>query len=202
MRGFEGKPAMKRRKRPYGREEVKEAILATAAEMFSKHGVAAVSLRQIASGAKVNLGLIHRHFGSKEDLRLQVQNYLAAKLRDEIGIPQSSLEGSWKTLEVLRKNDTFLRVLARTFLDRNFQGDVQSEFPFVRHQIDLIRREQKNGTIPSDMDPRILTAGTMALGLGLLVFEQYIVSGTGLDKEYGSEAVDKILQAWVGFFSK
>jgi hypothetical protein len=35
-----------------------------------------------------------------------------------------------------------------------------------------------------------------------LVFEPYIVRGTGLDEEYGSEAFDKITEAWAAFFSK
>ncbi len=193
---------MTKRKKPHGREQVTEAILETAAELFSKHGVAAVSLRQIAARAKVNLGLIHRHFGTKENLRQQVQDHLAARVREEIGIPQSAMEGSWKGLEVIRRHDAFWRVLARTFLDGTFEGDVQSEFPFVRNQVDLVRRDQQNGTLPSDMDPRILVAGALALSFGLLVFEPYIVPGTGLDEEYGSEAVDKIIQAWAGFFVK
>ena len=193
---------MKKRKKPHGREEVIEAILETAAELFSKHGVAAVSLRQIASRAKVNLGLIHRHFGSKERLRQQVQDHLAAKVRDDIGIPQSAMEGGWKALEVIRRNDVFWRVLARTFLDGKFEGDIQSEFPFVQNQVELTGRAQEKGILPPDMDPRILTAGAIALGLGLLVFEPYIVAGTGLDKEYGSEAFDRVAQAWAEFFLK
>ena len=112
------------------------------------------------------------------------------------------MEGSWKALEVMRKHEAFWRVLARTFLDGKFQGDVQSEFPFVRNQVELVRREQQNGELPSDMDPRILTAGALAIGLGLLVFEPYIVAGTGLDQEYGSEAIDKITQEWAGFVLK
>ena len=86
---------MKAGKRPTGREQVTASILKTAADLFAKHGVEAVSLRQIATKAKVNHGLIHRHFGSKENLRLKVQDHLAAKVREEIGTPDSAMDTIW-----------------------------------------------------------------------------------------------------------
>ncbi|MSX85805.1 MAG: TetR family transcriptional regulator, partial [Actinobacteria bacterium] len=53
--------------RPFGRDEVRDAVLDAAARHFAASGTGA-SLREIASDAGVNLGLIHRHFGNKDDL--------------------------------------------------------------------------------------------------------------------------------------
>lgn len=191
---------MKKTDKPYGRKEVTEAILKTAAELFSKKGVAAVTLREIAAKAKVNLGLIHRHFGSKDNLRRKVQDYLSEKALAEIDLPQTAADGSRLAVKTLRENDMFWRVLARTLLDGEFAGDVKSEFKFVKMLVELVRQEQENGGLSSDMDPRVLTAGAMALTLGLLVFEEYIVQGTGLDAAYGPEAFYKISQAWQDYF--
>src|SRR5205807_3220629 len=56
------------RARPTGREEVRAAVLEAATRLFVGRGPASVSLRDIAEEANVNLGLLHRHFGSKSEL--------------------------------------------------------------------------------------------------------------------------------------
>ena len=53
--------------RPTGRDEIRAAVLAAATRHFAAHGTNA-SLRDIADDAQVNVGLIHRHFGNKDDL--------------------------------------------------------------------------------------------------------------------------------------
>ena len=49
-------------------EETKRRILTAASELFSDHGYEGTSVRQIASGAGVSLGMIRHYFGSKEGL--------------------------------------------------------------------------------------------------------------------------------------
>lgn len=44
------------------------AILRAAAELMAEHSPSSVSLREIASRAGVNYGLIHRHYGTKDRL--------------------------------------------------------------------------------------------------------------------------------------
>ena len=188
---------MKASKRPLGREQVMASIIKTAADLFAKHGVEAVSLRQIAVKARVNHGLIYRHFGSKENLRLKVQDHLAAQVRDEIGNTDSAADTVWKTLAAIRKHEAFWRVMARTFLDGKFEGDVQSEFPFMRGMVDMVRGEQQKGTVASHLDPRIIVAGIGAMGLGLMVFEKYLLPGTGLEDESSPEVIKKIIADWV-----
>lgn len=46
------------------------AILQAAAELMAEHSPSSVSLREVASRAGVNYGLIHRHFGTKDRLVL------------------------------------------------------------------------------------------------------------------------------------
>jgi AcrR family transcriptional regulator len=55
-------------RRPSGRDEVVEALLDAASPLFAAHGPADVSLRAIAREANVNHGMVHRHFGTRDDL--------------------------------------------------------------------------------------------------------------------------------------
>ncbi len=188
---------MKKKMRPKGREEVMASILETAASLFAKHGVEAVSIRAIAQKAKVNHGLIHRHFKSKENLRLEVQDYLASQVREEIGNPDSAVDIVMNTLAAIRKHENFWRVLARTFLDEKFKGDVQSGFPFIRALVELVRAEQQKGTVIDNIDPRIIVIGFCAMGLGLMVFDKYLLPGTGLDDGPPSDHIDKVIFTWI-----
>jgi len=167
--------------KPHGREEVAEALIKAAAILFSKHGVKAVSIRDIASLAGVNHGLIHRHFGSKEQLRIKTQEYLAKQVRDEIGEPENILDALLLAGQAIKKQPMFWKVMARTFLDDNFEGDVQTSFPLINKLVSLVRDGQTRGFITVDMDPRHIVAAICAYGLGMEVFEKYIVQATGLD---------------------
>src|SRR5215470_12157756 len=55
-------------KRPTGRDEVVEALLDAAARLLAVNPPEEVSLRGIAREAGVNHGLVHRHFGTRDDL--------------------------------------------------------------------------------------------------------------------------------------
>jgi len=173
------------------------AILDAATALFAEKGVAGVSVRHIADSANVNHGLVHRHFGAKENLRLQVQNRLMEQINADIGEPESYEEGFLRGVAALRKNEAFWKVLARTFLDGQIEGDVQSAFPFLRKMTSLIAAAQKSGTFHNRTDPRLLVAGGTAMVLGLLVFENYLLPGTGLDGEPAGKAQDEILEAFM-----
>ena len=167
--------------KPYGREEVITALIRTAAELFSKRGVEAVSIRDIAAHANVNHGLIHRHFGTKETLRRKTQEHLAAEVRAVAGMPETFQEALLKGFEALQSVPAYWRVLARTFLDGEEHGDVQSDFPFIQYLMHLARAGQAEGTVNAEIDTRYLVAAVLAFGLGMLVFERFILPGTGLD---------------------
>src|SRR5690348_4452281 len=76
---------------PLGRAEVVSALLESAADLFAERGPAATSIRDIAARSRVNHGLIHRHFGSKDGLVAAVLDHLgqqlAALLAAETGGP-------------------------------------------------------------------------------------------------------------------
>jgi len=188
--------------KPHGRDEVVTALIRAAAELFSEKGVEAVSLRKIADRAGVNHGLIHRHFGSKEALRRQTQETLAAGIREEVGEPDDFLGAVLRSSKAMRKNDMFWRVMARTFLDGKDEGEIQSNFPFVRKLVDLVRREQEEKSITSKIDPRNIVASILAYGLGMLVFERYILPALGLDTLHPGKVLERLDRELFSLFEK
>ena len=52
--------------------DTKEKILDAAEELFSEHGLEATSIRNIVAKAGVNISAVNYHFGSKNDLILEV----------------------------------------------------------------------------------------------------------------------------------
>jgi AcrR family transcriptional regulator len=60
--------------------DTRTALLEAAADVLHERGYAALSTREVASGAGVPLSQIHYHFGSKQGLVLALFEYLNARL--------------------------------------------------------------------------------------------------------------------------
>ncbi len=65
-----------------GELDTKTALIFAAGELFAKQGFDGVSTRMIAEKAGVNLGAIHYHFGSKENLYVETFRSIAAEGKD------------------------------------------------------------------------------------------------------------------------
>ncbi|MBA4368221.1 MAG: hypothetical protein C0403_11370 [Desulfobacterium sp.] len=193
---------MRKQNRPHGKEEVKEALIQSAATLFSEKGVEAVSLRMIADHAGVNHGLIHRHFGSKEMLRKETQERLSADVRSEIGEPDDLVEILFRALRVIREHDKFWRVMARTLLDDKNHGEIQSDFPFVKKLVERVESEQKADRITSDVDAKSIVASFLAYGLGMMVFKGYILPAVNLDKDSSDDVIEKLNLQLLSLFTK
>ena len=153
---------------PTGRDEVSAAILDSAAELFAERGPAAASIRDIAARARVNHGLVFRHFGNKEQLVAAVLNRQAAML--------SELIDSGAALpEIADAGARQLQILSRTLLDGYPVGELQTSFPAAARLLDEVR--PRHG---SEDDARLATAHAVALLLGWQLFEPFIRSAIGL----------------------
>ncbi len=193
---------MPKQTRPHGKEEVKKAIIQSAATLFSEKGVDAVSLRMIADHAGVNHGLIHRHFGSKEMLRRETQEKLSADVRSEIGEPDDLVEILFRALKVIREHDKFWRVMARTLLDDRDHGEIQREFPFVKKLVERVAGEQKADRITTAVDANSIVASFLAYGLGMMVFKGYILPAVDLDKDSPDDVIEKLNLQLLSLFAK
>jgi len=193
---------MPKQTKPHGKEEVKKAIIQSAATLFSEKGVDAVSLRMIADHAGVNHGLIHRHFGSKEMLRRETQEKLSADVRSEIGEPDDLVEILFRALKVIREHDKFWRVMARTLLDDRDHGEIQRDFPFVKKLVERVAGEQKADRITTAVDAKSIVASFLAYGLGMMVFKGYILPAVDLDNDAPDEVIEKLNLQLLSLFAK
>src|SRR5688572_26815487 len=71
---------------PRGREAIIEAILQATEKLLAKHSPTEISLRQIANLANVNHSLIHRYFGTKENVILAVHERIISKSGAEFSV--------------------------------------------------------------------------------------------------------------------
>lgn len=91
------------------------AVERATVELLAERGPAAVSIRDIAQRAEINHALVHRHFGTKDELLRTVLRRRsraigeAAATLPELGVPAA--------LRLLDQYPYYWRALARTVLD-------------------------------------------------------------------------------------
>ena len=102
-------------RRPHGKAEVMAAIRAAAADLLAERGPRDITVRDVADRAGVNHALVHRHFGTKDELIRGV----IADLSAEIGASAAALGGTdvAALLRLLREQPAYWNILARTILD-------------------------------------------------------------------------------------
>jgi AcrR family transcriptional regulator len=156
--------------RPQGRDEILDAVLDAAEELFTTAGPFDVSLRAIAQGAGVNYGLVHRHFGTKDALfeRL-LQRYAdrwAARLEE------LDYEGALdELLGADQETGAYIRLLAWTLLSD--RSSTQSEAH--RRYATLDQLPTLAATAGPGVDARNeATAAALAFAFGWRFFNPFI----------------------------
>ena len=148
--------------RPTGRQAVVAAVLEAAAHHFATRGSRA-SLRDIAADAGVNLGLIHRHLGSKDDLLravLRAQSDVGVRLVESAG---SAALGVRRLFEQKTRSGRGVRILAAHLLD----GEADRVRPEGAPVVAALRALPHPGTV-GERDASLLAA--LALTYGWTVF--------------------------------
>jgi AcrR family transcriptional regulator len=152
-----------------GRQEVVAAVLRSAADLFAERGPAATSIRDIAAHSRVNHGLIHRHFGSKEGLVGAVLDYLGEHLARLLA---DGADGASISVAVERQ----LRVIARVSLDGYQIGELQRRFPTMELLLESVAARH-----PTERGARLAAAHTIALQMGWCLFGGFLRASTGLE---------------------
>ncbi|MCV7288511.1 TetR/AcrR family transcriptional regulator [Mycolicibacterium wolinskyi] len=163
-------PPAKRGASPVGRDEVVAATLAGAAELFAERGPAGTSIRDIATRANVNHGLVYRHFGTKERLVGAVLEHLGARLTALLG------DGA-EADDIERTLDQHTRVMARALLDGYPVGQLQTRFPGVARLLDEVVPK-----FDDERRARMAVANAVALQLGWRLFEPFLRSAAGIEE--------------------
>ena len=163
--------------RPMGREEVRAAVVEAAARRFAAQGPDA-SLRDIADDAGVNLGLIHRHIGNKDELLRAV---LAAEIEGGVGF----IEESGDAATALRRlftgsanNGRYVRIVAWLLLHNPSQLTHQDRYPGMQALRALASDD-------NDLDPELMIA--MAAIYGWTVFGPQLRAAFGYEHDHSTE---------------
>ena len=171
---------------PKGKREVMAALIEAASMLFAAKGPSQVSVREIADRAKVNHGLVHRHFGSKGKLLKAVMEDLSARLAIKAVRPLDPSDEDILRLQIfqnLSKNEAYVKILARSLLDGEPLEDIQDRFPVIEDLIQFANRKKDAGSFDEDTDPRAVIAYQVASVMGWLTFERYLLASTGLGQE-------------------
>ncbi|MGE7610103.1 TetR/AcrR family transcriptional regulator [Peribacillus frigoritolerans] len=100
------------------RAATRNKIHSAAIKLFAKKGFAATNVQDIAEGAGISIGLMYRHYKTKEDLFNELVSYAATgleKIAEKFQSDESPIELIRQfTLEILNdleKNDAFAELL-------------------------------------------------------------------------------------------
>jgi AcrR family transcriptional regulator len=168
-------------KRPNGREEVRAAVVEAAARRLAAEGPEA-SLRDIADDAGVNLGLIHRHVGNKDDL-------IRAVLAAEIARGAGTIEEAGDAASALRRlfqgavtDGRYIRIVAWLLLRDPSGFRHQDRFPGMQ-ALRALAADTDPPTADDERDAELMIA--MAAIFGWTVF------GPQLRAAFGYETADR-----------
>jgi AcrR family transcriptional regulator len=143
------------------------AVVAAATELFAERGPAATSIRDVAERCRVNHGLVHRHFGSKEGL--------VAAVLDQLNHDFVAANDGGEPAAVEDAVSRYLRVLARSILDGYEVGALQHRFPVVAALVQQARPYHRE-----EEAARLAAGHAVALQLGWRLFEPFLRSAAGL----------------------
>lgn len=179
--------------RPRGREEVSEAVIAAARKLFASRPVKDVTMRDIAEGADVNLGLLHRHFGSKEQILKAVVDSYAGHFKKRISLGASPSEA---LLSLLSSGESapFLRTLAHMVL-----ADVPMR-EFVTHDgviHILVSKPATQARQAADQPDNVNPLVAFALYMGWSLFGDFLVEAAepAVTQEQLRQTVFTLLQS-------
>ncbi|WP_418059349.1 TetR/AcrR family transcriptional regulator [Pimelobacter simplex] len=151
-------------------------ILLAAADLFARKGPAKVSLREVAAAADVPYGLIHRFYGTKENLLVAVMQLLVSYGGDRL----SGEQDIYRALEISFGADAdsgqFGRMLTWAIFEgtppERLLGDARSHG--YRTQIDALWEAPVAPAVRADFDSNVLASLIALIGSVWDVYEPYL----------------------------
>jgi AcrR family transcriptional regulator len=173
----------------------RDALLASAVELFAAHGPASVSIRDIAHHAGVNHGLVHRHFGSKDDLLTEAIDVGSFSL-----LPGALAPSGFDIDDVvhaMHHGSPSPRTIARILVDDVAVGMVRPRYPVLSGLLKLVRRLPADERSPGLADPKLAAAAGVSLVVGSVIWGRGLREAFGLANEDGVESAVADLSRWL-----
>ncbi len=173
----------------------RDALLASAVELFAEHGPASVSIRDVARHAGVNHGLVHRHFGSKDDLLAEAIEVGSFSL-----LPGAFAPAGFDIDDVvhaMHHGSPSPRTIARILVDDVAVGRVRPRYPVLSGLLALVRGVPADARPPGLADPRAAAAAAASLVVGSALWGRGLSEAFGLDGDDGVESAIADLGRWL-----
>ena len=154
--------------------ETQERIIDAALEGFARDGVAATSIRDVASAAGVSPGLIQHYFPSKAALRSAVDEHVKEVAREALGVHE--FEGdviddlAERLTALVAENFVALRYVARGVAEKD--AAALSIFDTLTQLCrDQLAELQRRGMLRPDLDLDWAALHTVLINLGTVIME-------------------------------
>lgn len=173
-------------------ERTKRAILRAARELFAKRGIAAVSIRDIASAAGVSHGLVQQYFGTRERMvaaiiRSEIEEFAKLSPRGEAGQTDLTLDSIGSRL---RSGGTRFRDFALLITRAELAGvepekmlDPAIPTPAMALAATIGDLQAKSPTSRERMDPRLVSAYVNASLFAFATMSPWLMTSVGLKPE-------------------
>jgi AcrR family transcriptional regulator len=179
-----------------GREQTIADILDAAEKLFSERGFTAVTVRDIAAEAGVSHALVHRYLGSKEDV------YRATLVRSEDLIRSAASDDdelltatSLMLREGLTHQRRYVRLIAHSALHGLSYERTAGRFSATERLVELAQAAaaaEGAERDPDSVDPRFVVASVVALFIGWISAEDWVLRASGLADLSDEEIVDSL----------
>jgi AcrR family transcriptional regulator len=179
----------------------RQVILAAARELFAAHGVDGVSIRQIAARAGINHALVHRYFGTKDEMVGAILLAEAARM-SAMGRPEADAVASLAALRqvlvhALTDGRTSLMLMLRAEIDglepeRLLAGSSLRPLTLLRTWIEDHAPED------AGVDAEALTMVVGAAMIGLASCVPLLASGVAVHEQDGDALVRRCVDLLVG----
>lgn len=155
-------------------------IREVALELFSERGVAATSIRDVATQAHVSPGLVQHHFATKAGLREAVNDHVVALASEAFGdLPvdgdptQIQRQMGDRVTAFVRDQSRALRYVARAVADRD-EGALRIFDAFVALSAAQWKRFDEHGLLRPDADSDWAALHVVVLNLATVLMREAI----------------------------
>lgn len=174
----------------------KDIILEAAEKIFVEKGFSATSMSKIAKDARVTKSLIHHHFGSKEQLWMEIKKrrfaeYFAMQ-KEQLAVDDLGVESFRNCIvglfDVLRNNPEVVRLISWHLLERTDTERHEDEEELTSMGLARLFEAQSEGFLRKDVDPRYMLVAFFCLVFHWFMSKHEYLKWVGIDPD--SESVD------------
>jgi TetR/AcrR family transcriptional regulator, repressor for neighboring sulfatase len=165
----------------------RSALLASAVELFAEHGPASVSIRDVARHAGVNHGLVHRHFGSKDDLLAEAIEVGSFSLMPGAFAPEGFDIDD--IVHAMHNGSPAPRIITRILIDDIVLGTVRPSYPVFSRLLSLVRSLPADARPTALADPRLAAAAGASLVVGSAIWGRLLRQNFALDADDVESAI-------------